>query len=117
MDGALFPQPRRHLQSPGGGAGLLQAPGEPSPTRSVPALLFLIWKPGVVVKRNDEVTLALLRLAGPSKSYPGRKEGLERWAGRVGRSRGSLDPEEEEDNGRVIALVRRAFHLAPCVIC
>lgn len=33
------------------------------------------------------------------------------------RSRGSLDPEEEEDNGRVIALLRRAFHLAPCVIC
>lgn len=33
MDGALFPQPRRHLQSPGGGAGLLQAPrgAQPDP--------------------------------------------------------------------------------------
>lgn len=75
-----------------------------------------------MAKRNDEVTLALLplqlllRLAGPSNSYLGRKEGLEGWGGRVGRSRGFLDLEEEEDNGGVIALVRRAFHLAPCVI-
>lgn len=77
MDGALFPQPRRHLQSPGGGAGLLQAPRGAQPEPLGARLVVLIWKPGVVVKRNDEVTLALLRLAGPSKSYPGRKEGLE----------------------------------------
>lgn len=75
MDGALFPQPRRHLQSPGGGAGLLQAPRGAQPEPLGARLVVLIWKPGVVVKRNDEVTLALLRLAGPSKSYPGRKEG------------------------------------------
>lgn len=61
------------------------------------SLVVLIWKPGVVVKLNDEVTLALvslqllLLLAGPSNSYLGRKEGLEWWGERVDKSRGFLD--------------------------